>query len=229
MSHLSLEVLARLVDEEPDPAEARHLRSCALCREELAALREQVLALGSLPDIEPAPDAWPALEARLIREGLLRADRRSWILRSTSLVRFAAMLVIFLAGGLTGAALRGPVAPAEEAPGYLAEVAPGDVALAASEDPWLRTTDADELARVLRARETAYMAALARYAEVSGAAATPDPIARLATLESILAATRAALNEAPADPVINGYHLTALAQRDAIYRQLAIHSEEPWF
>lgn len=229
MSHLSLEVLARLVDEEPDPAEARHLRSCALCREELAALREQVLALGSLPDIEPAPDAWPALEARLIREGLLRADRRSWILRSTSLVRFAAMLVIFLAGGLTGAALRGPVAPADPAPVRIADNDPGDVDFTASAEPWLRVSDADEAARVLRARESAYMAALARYAELSGATATADPIARLATLESILVTTRAALNEAPADPVINGYHLTALAQRDAIYRQLADHSTDPWF
>ena len=31
--------------------------------------------------------------------------------------------------------------------------------------------------------------------------------------------TRAALGQSPADPVINGYHLTALAQRNATIKQ----------
>jgi hypothetical protein len=41
--------------------------------------------------------------------------------------------------------------------------------------------------------------------------------------------TQAALNETPTDPVINGYHLTALAQRDATLRQVAAASSERWY
>jgi hypothetical protein len=49
-----------------------------------------------------------------------------------------------------------------------------------------------------------------------------DPVARQAALESILLTTNAALREAPADPVINGYHLTALAERDAVLKAIAV-------
>ena len=57
-----------------------------------------------------------------------------------------------------------------------------------------------------------------------------DPLNQLAALEGIVLTTRAALEEAPADPVINGYHLSALGQRDAILRQIdARADEEPWF
>ena len=54
-------------------------------------------------------------------------------------------------------------------------------------------------------------------------------MSRLAALEGIVLTTRAALNEAPADPVINGYHLTALEQRDALLRELQeapVHSSD---
>ncbi len=56
-----------------------------------------------------------------------------------------------------------------------------------------------------------------------------DPVARLATLESIAAITRSALDQAPADPIINGYHLTALAQKEATLRQIAASKNGKWF
>jgi hypothetical protein len=63
MEHLSLEALARLVDETPFRSERRHLARCPDCSRELALLREQTEALRSLPDLRPAPGDWPALEA----------------------------------------------------------------------------------------------------------------------------------------------------------------------
>jgi hypothetical protein len=45
-------------------------------------------------------------------------------------------------------------------------------------------------------------------------------VSRLAALEGIVLTTRSALREAPADPVINSYHLTALGQRDELLRQI---------
>jgi hypothetical protein len=43
---------------------------------------------------------------------------------------------------------------------------------------------------------------------------------RLAALDEVGATVRQALTESPADPVINGYYLTTLGQREATLRQL---------
>jgi hypothetical protein len=56
-----------------------------------------------------------------------------------------------------------------------------------------------------------------------------DPYARLAALEGILSITRTALGQAPADPVLNGYHATAAAQREAILRSIGTRTRGSWF
>lgn len=90
--------------------------------------------------------------------------------------------------------------------------------------------NAQEAATLLRDAEGLYLDALAQYAQHAGA--TPDaddPFARLVALESIVLMTREALDRAPADPIINGYHMTAVAQREATLRQIAATSRSPWF
>ena len=42
----------------------------------------------------------------------------------------------------------------------------------------------------------------------------------MATLDEVGATVRQALTESPGDPVINGYYLTTLGQREATLRQL---------
>ena len=62
---------------------------------------------------------------------------------------------------------------------------------------------------------------LARIDTIGGG--DPNPVAyrsRLAALDRVLSTTRDALREAPHDPVINGYYLTTLGQREATLRQL---------
>ena len=68
MQHLDLEQLARLVDEPAEPAEAEHLRGCLVCRRELAEMRAQTEALGSLED----PEVPPASCGRRWRPGCWR-------------------------------------------------------------------------------------------------------------------------------------------------------------
>jgi hypothetical protein len=80
---------------------------------------------------------------------------------------------------------------------------------------------------VVEAQE-AFQSALDRYMVANGTRAT-DPAARLAALDNIVFTTAEALNESPADPVINSYHLTALAQRDALIRQIAQQRGDPVF
>jgi hypothetical protein len=109
MSHLSLETLARCVDDTPSTEESAHLQTCELCRTELDALREDVQALGMLPDLAPSTDAWSAIESRLTDEGLIRGgsahvSHARWSRPAAMpwLVRAAAAAVLFIGGTLAG-------------------------------------------------------------------------------------------------------------------------------
>jgi len=224
--HLTLETLARLVDEEATPAEAEHLRRCVSCREELETLRDEVAALAELPRlVPPPPSAWPALEKRLRAEGLIapapEAGRVPEAARPSPwggarLLRLAAAIALFLLGGGAGFAAHAALdaGAADSGPG-------GAIASPA--------TTVEDAARQLAEAEAVYRSALARYNELAGVPIMGDPLTRLATLETILLTTGEALSASPADPVINGYHLTALAQREATMQQLVLASDEKWY
>lgn len=247
MSHLNLETLARLVDESPEPTEAEHLDLCEQCRTELELLRADAAALHHLADPQPPVAAWVALEQTLEREGLLR--KTSW---TTHALRMAAVFAIFVFGSIIGGLVMreqavAPVAattPVVATPAQTAERSPNyDSQLVVPQTPQISQTPqvaqtaristppartAEEAVARLREAERAYLAALGRFSDFSSSADETDPVARLAALESIVATTRAALGQAPADPVINGYHLTAVAQRDATLRQLS-NSRQTWY
>jgi hypothetical protein len=65
-----------------------------------------------------------------------------------------------------------------------------------------------------------YTSALLDYAAITSPQPPRDAVARLATLETIVLTTRTALERAPADPLINSYHLAALAERETLLGQL---------
>lgn len=249
MSHLTLETLARLVDDAPDPTENGHLDICETCRTELEMLRADAAALRGLPDPKPPAAAWHALERQLEREGLLR--RTHW---TTHALRMAAVLAIFALGGVAGALVvrqqqprmiaqtpvtqqvpvqaawpqvTGPVVNSDT-PRSASVLTTTPLATAAPAVTNRPAATAEEAVTRLRSAEAQYLAALARYSDFSARSDAIDPVARLAALESIIATTRAALAQAPADAVINGYHLTAVAQRDATLRQVAA-SGQNWY
>jgi hypothetical protein len=273
MPHLNHEALARLVDEPATSHEAAHLAACETCRAELDTMREDVQALALLPDVTPAPDAWDALERRLVDEGLLR--RRRYAFAAGHYARLAAAIVLFVAGTAAGRLTAGPgtgqyaVAPqpvppaaagaALPAPPATAFAAGGsDVSQSGQQPPSVmqqppsvvqqpqqqqprqspvsfaatgsvqQPRTLDEAAALLRQTEEWYLTALTRYAELTTQADVNDPIARLAALQSIVLTTQAALSQTPSDPVINGAHLTAVAQRDAALRQVASTTGERW-
>ncbi len=254
MQHLTLEALARLVDESPEAGEGEHLAACDECRAELEAMRGDTAALGRLGAIEPTGAEWAALAARLEREGLIAptGDSRGMFARrwTPRLLRLAAALALYAVGAASGLALRSrPPATVAVAPGTTSAVrtTAAPVAGAPAEPPVAEATpepaatQADltsteqpatpaEAMRAVRAAEQQYLRAYSRYAELTSAQPQDDdPVARVAALQSIVLTTQAALDRAPADPVINGYHLTAVAQRDAALRQIALRSNGPWF
>jgi hypothetical protein len=53
------------VDGELGPEADRHVAGCSACRAEVEAVRRIVAAARALPREMPAPDAWPAIEARI--------------------------------------------------------------------------------------------------------------------------------------------------------------------
>jgi hypothetical protein len=232
MQHLMLETIGRLVDEAASAEEAAHLEQCDACRTELETMRADVAALANLPMIEPPPTEWEALEKRLLEEGLVRrraSARAPWL---PAMIRTAASIAIFAIGAATGIAWTrntgdpgSSVSSAVPFAGVESQSSNGNaVPLVAVREP----RSSDETLALYRQAEAVYLDALTRVGEMSTGEAG-DPFARLAALESIAAITRSALAEAPADPVLNGYHLTALAQKEATLRQIAATRPGRWF
>jgi hypothetical protein len=141
-------------------------------------------------------------------------------------VRPSAGAVPVLAPGLsdTGdAGMDGAVAETADASGSGARLASNGGAAAPAERASVRRAE-----RELAEAEGAYVAALQRYAAIADPASGLDPETRMAALERMISTTREALERTPGDPVINGYHLAAVRERDALSRQLAA-ADKDWF
>lgn len=245
-NHLTAESLARLVDEPPSGREKTHLERCESCRDELEALVRQTRVLGTLPDPAPPEGEWEAIGARLTLDASGRvvgasrpepgavADRSTRVRAPWSV---AAGLVLFLGGGAVGALLAGgvsrPADPVTSGPndpnasvatvGAAADPAPpgraalpdissvvwrDDMPLAESE-AWVRRTQRWHL-DALTAHRT-------RIEEAPGIRSDADPLSRLVLTENILAATEAAVRQAPTDPFFNGLLVSTEAERRAVF------------
>ncbi len=224
MGHLTTESLARIVSEAPYPEEKDHLDSCPVCQAELKALREQTEALGSLPDLRPPAGDWEALEGRLISEGLVRSSgisasaRRWW---SGGWVQAAAALILFIGGAALGSGFTG-----RDSMGDLGDLALSPAPAGRQLVPVGGTAQApsnlQEAASAVRLAERHYIDALVQYRQLMDAQGEPtyvgDPTSRFAAVEAIVAAGRAALEQAPADPFVNGVLVSAMAEREALLR-----------
>jgi len=225
MGHLTIEALARLVGEAPTPDEKNHLETCPTCRSELESLREQTERIGSLPDLRPPPGDWEALEARLVSEGLIRSSgtfrgpatwwRSGWL-------QAAAALILFFGGTTLGSRVLARNG-GEEA--FLPASTDGLelIPVGTQAQP---ATDLAQAADAVNAAERQYMDALLRYRQILDSQGDPayigDPTARFAALEAIVAAGRAAVQKAPADPYLNGLLVSALAERQALVHNASL-------
>ncbi len=225
MGHLTTEDLARLVSETPSPEEREHLEACPACRAEVAALHAQTEAIGSLPDLRPPHGDWEVLEARLLSEGLIvsggfAARTSRW--RTSGWLQAAAAIVLFLGGAVLGPRLMGPESAADPARG--APPPALDIIPASTQGP--PASNLAEAAEVVRLTERQYMDALLQYRQILDAQGNPgyigDPTDRFAALEAIVAASRAAVQQAPADPYVNGVLVSALAERQALLRTASL-------
>jgi hypothetical protein len=87
-------------------------------------------------------------------------------------------------------------------------------------------TDLAEAAEAVNLAERQYMDALLQYRQLLDSQGDPtyvgDPTARFAALEAIVAAGRAAVQQAPADPYLNGVLVSALAERQALLKTASL-------
>jgi len=230
MTHLRLEAIARIADETPTAEEAAHLESCEPCRRELEEMREDIHTLSLLPDMAPVPEAWGALERRLADEGLLRVKPRYSFDNVNRVMQVAATVLVFAGGALIGRISASSSVETDPVATSLQQATSNpNVRLASSGGVAAAPASLEEAAALLRQTEEPYFNALTRYAELATGSPVGDPVARLAALQAIVNTTAAALSQAPTDPVVNGYHLTALAQRDAALKQVAAATGERWY
>jgi hypothetical protein len=220
MSHLSTDRLAALGDEQPTPAEAAHLAACEVCAREHAAYRTLVgMARAESSALGLPLTRWDTIADALARERPApdTANRRTrWPMQ-------AAAGLLLLAGG---AMLGRTTAGASPLPG---ELSPPVRTAAQSASAPSRALDTafvslDDARRAQQLSETVYQRAAAYLAQYDTVAASEgSPVAyrsRLAALDRVISASREAMRDAPHDPVINGYYLTTINQREATLRQL---------
>lgn len=245
MERLTLEQLARLVDEPPTPEEQAALNRDPNARRQLAALRDQTAALKNLPAVLPPPTGWEQLRDRLVAAGLIR-DRRRRVVLTRKWMQAAAALALFAGGAGLGATVGprlgdggpgslsssglpsspdspGSPGPLADGPG-LPPAALGDgVAAGAS------FATVDEARTAVEAAEEEWAAAYDAYQRLLRAQgllpAAPDPASRAQFMELIRTASQTALHESPGDPFLNTVYVSATREQENLLR---LASQDFW-
>ena len=254
MERLTLEELARLVDEEPTPEEQAILNRDGDARRRLEALRDQTAALKNLPAVLPPPDGWEQLRDRLVAAGLIRGRQRRFSSFSRKWVQAAAAMALFAGGtglGATfgprlgdggtdgaGAAASRPGAaasrPAGTAAGRAGAAANRADASAASLDIGRAASDlsfatVEEARSAVESAEGEWVAAYDAYQRLLRdrglLPAAPDPASRAQFMELIRTASQTALHESPGDPFLNTVYVSATREQENLLR---LASQDFW-
>lgn len=248
MLHLSSERLAALADAEPAPLEADHLASCATCARERAANRALLMmARAEREQLGMPLTRWDSLAPELHRAGLVAAGalmsapfaaddsqpvrRSATVRRGVRWLQAASVLLVLCGGAALGRLSAGasPIgfdwAPGRQIPRIEGIPTRGPVGVVVGgPEAMLPEFNSPEEARVALERyEEAYLYAARYFADHDSTTRVDDSDTyrtRLAALDRAGRAMSDALREAPHDPVINGYYLTTLGQREATLRQL---------
>ena len=189
-------------------------------QDELAAVRELRAKLEALPALEAPAGLWSRIEDRLVASGIagtrgeasIRPRRVPWLRSST--LRVAGIAAVFVIGLGLGRLTVGGGAVDEVSPPQVSSAQPGELTVA-------------EAFQEVRRLGAQYDAALGRLDIAAARTGTQFPSLaqeRLAALNLLVEASRAALAAEPADPDLNAYLFAALEQRDNVMRQIGQRS-----
>lgn len=221
ISHLPDERLAALSDEPPSQAELAHLAACERCAHERAAYKALRGAASTEQNRIGSPlSDWGSLAPALRADGIIdtgewRVARRPRRFSGPWGLAAAAMLI-----AIGGAAFGRYTAVGSVLPEAVRQ--PTTAAALADSAPTFSSVEQAKAAQ--EHYESLYQSAALYLAAHDTLDLSPDSPAamrrRLATLDQVGLTVRRALSESPADPVINGYYLTTLSQREQALRQL---------
>ncbi len=241
MLHLHADRLIELGDSEPTGAELAHLGTCAECERERQAYRAlRSLAVADGAQVSSPLTSWDTLSTALKGEGLIARKTSPVLMLTPPGVRAAprpaprrrqgsewalqaAAALLLLAGGVVIG--RGARAGDEPSAGVAqaAPALPTDAPVGlASNFSGSYTSNAEALAALYRAqREYERAATFLMTNNPVGDETQPDVYrARLAALDNVMQASMTALEDAPADPVLNRYYIAAAGARESTLRQL---------
>ncbi len=221
MLHLDPERLAALAEDQPTHDEAAHLATCPTCAREQAAYEELVaMAARERNNVLARPlTDWRSLSARLADERARVAPNRLRGGLSRTWMQIAAGLVIAAGGMAVGRA------SAARTLGGSNSGAPSSVAENASVDSsHAQLASVGNAMALMRRAESDYRLAaafvVAHDTSFRGEAGVDRYRLRLAALDRVSDAALAAANQAPADPVINQYLISARTARQVTLQQL---------
>ena len=219
MSHLSIDRLAALADEQPTADETTHLTICVECAREMAAHRS-LLALASVErEAMRLPlTRWDTLAPALRADGLVRtpaaSQGRGFSFTPQRMLQVAAALLLVAGGTLLGRASAGaPIVPGEGSSAVSTIFDSIPTAFASVEE-------AERLRNLYRDGYQRASNFLAQKDSVSVPGTPAVMRTRLSALDRVTRITREALNDAPFDPVLNDFLLNSYYQREATLRQL---------
>jgi hypothetical protein len=220
MQHLPIERLAELGDVEPSRDEAEHLASCPQCARERAAYRRLAgLAGVERSRIGPPLTEWSLLRSRLAHDGIIARDSGLWrdiALGSSRWLRQAAAAAVLIVGGLYAGRVSAGMSYSEA---MVIHRAPAIDAASPVSD----FSSPNEALQVLNSAYERYSSA-ATYLAANDTLSSDEAFdrfrSRLAFLDNVARSTRAALQEAPQDPLINQFYLSTLGARDATLHRM---------
>jgi len=223
MSHLPDERLAAMSDESPTQAELAHLAACERCARERAAYRSlRAVASTEQKRIGAPLSDWESLAPALRADGVI--DTGEWRVarrprRFSGVWSQAAAAVLIAIGGIAYGRYSAVGSVWPDSARHQPATAAASVA-----DSAPAFSSIDEARAAQEHYESLYQSAALYLAEHDTLELSPDSPAamrrRLATLDEVGQTVRQALSQSPGDPVINGYYLTTLNQREATLRQL---------
>lgn len=227
MQHLHTERLAALGDDMATTEEAVHLAACDVCAHEVSAYQRLVAIAHTERETFGLPlTRWESIAAGLAVES--PHEERAIVMGQPNrrMLQIAAGLLLVAGGAMAGRVSAGagpmPSASPSVAASPIVNTATNGGARVDADSVFFATSDdaraAQQRSELIYQQAAAY---LARNDSTGGG--SPSPVAyrsRLAVLDRMLSTTREGLREAPHDPVINGYYLTTLGQREATLRQL---------
>ena len=226
MQHLPIERLAELADGEPTTAEQLHLSECNMCSAERVAYSRVVsMAADERRRIAPPISNWGALSAELREQGMIttreQANARKIFIDKVTRIAWqaAAGVGILITGLVTGRVTAGmPFSAA------IAFAAP-DTSLVTTASLTAEdfTTTATAMQVLQRAQQDYERAALylASHDTSTSEGATEAYRTTLAALDDMAETSLRALNESPADPILNQVYFTTLGARNMTLGKLA--------